>query len=167
MQAADSATCRVVVIGVAGSGKTTVGRRLAERLGAEFVDGDSLHSEVNVAKMVAGTPLVDADRWPWLTSIREVLHRSDRIVVACSGLRRAYRDHLRVEGVSFVYLDLDPATAEERAAGRPDHFMGPGMVVSQFEALERPTDAEPDVVTIDATADVDTVVSAAWNALAG
>ena len=166
MHVAAEATCRVVVIGVAGSGKTTVGRQLAERLGAEFVDGDSLHSAANVAKMVAGTPLDDADRWPWLTSIREVLHRSDRIVVACSGLRRAYRDHLRGDGVRFVFLDLDLATAEERAAERPGHFMGPGMVVSQFETLERPTVVEPDVITIDATADVDTVVSAAWFALA-
>ena len=153
------APMRVVVLGVAGSGKSSVGRRLAERLGTEFVDGDSLHSEANVAKMAAGTPLVDADRWPWLTANREVLRRSDRIVLACSGLRRDYRDHLRGGGdVRFVYLDLDPATAEERAASRRDHFMGSNMIASQFETLERPSADERDVLIVDATAEIDTVV---------
>ena len=150
---------RVVVLGVAGSGKSSVGRRLAEHLGTEFVDGDSLHSAANVAKMAAGTPLVDADRWPWLTENREVLRRSDRIVLACSGLRREYRDLLRGGGdVRFVYLDLDPATAEERAASRRDHYMGSNMIASQFETLERPSADERDVLIVDATAEIDTVV---------
>lgn len=158
---------RIVVLGVAGSGKSSVGRRLAERLGIEFVDGDSLHSEANVAKMAAGIPLVDADRWPWLTENREVLRRSDRIVLACSGLRRDYRDLLRGGGdVRFVYLDLDPATAEERASSRHDHFMGSNMIASQFETLERPAADERDVLIVDATADIDTVVGAVLSALA-
>lgn len=157
---------RVVVIGVAGSGKTTIGRRLAAALGTGFVDGDSLHSDANVAKMAAGTPLVDADRWPWLARIREVLDDNERIVVACSGLRRAYRDRLRGDGVGFVYLELDRAAAEERAARRPGHYMGAGMIASQVAVLEPPGPDELDVVRVDATADVGAVVAAALVGLA-
>ncbi|MDW3214651.1 MAG: gluconokinase [Ilumatobacteraceae bacterium] len=161
-----AAVCRVVVTGVAGSGKTTVGRRLAVELDAEFVDGDSLHSEANVAKMAAGIPLVDDDRWSWLASVRDVLRRHERVVVACSGLRRVYRDRLRGHGVRFVHLDLDMATAEERAARRPGHYMGAGMIASQFDALEPPAADEHEVVTVDATAEIAAVVGAALAALA-
>lgn len=157
---------RVVVAGIAGSGKTTIGRRLAEVLGTGFVDGDSLHSEANVAKMAAGVPLDDADRWPWLARIREELNDHAHVVVACSGLRRAYRDRLRGDGVRFVYLHLDQATAEERAAARPGHYMGAGMIASQIDALEPPRSDEHDVVSVDATADVDAVVAAALAGLA-
>lgn len=154
-------------MGVTGSGKSTIGERLAEQLGARFVDSDSLHSESNVAKMDAGIPLDDDDRWPWLTRVRDVLSRNDAVVIACSSLKREYRDLLRDAGdVRFVYLDLDPATAEERTSSRDDHFMKSDMVESQFDALERPTADERDVATVDATADIDTVVGAALGGLA-
>ncbi len=157
---------RVVVAGIAGSGKSTIGRRLADVLGARFVDGDSLHSEANIARMAVGVPLDDVDRWPWLSRIREELDDHEHLVVACSGLRRAYRDRLRGDGVRFVFLDLDQTTAEERAADRPGHYMGAGMIASQIDALEPPGPDEHDVVSVDATVDVDAVVAAALAGLA-
>jgi gluconokinase len=160
-----SAPRRIVVMGVAGSGKTTVARSVAAALGSEFVDADSLHSEASVAKMAAGLPLDDADRVPWLDAVRDVLAGCDDIVVACSALRRRYRDVLRTAGgVRFVYLDLDQDTATSRTLHRAGHFMGPTMVASQFEALEPPF-GERDVVVIDATASLDDVVPHTLRAL--
>lgn len=150
---------RVVVMGVAGSGKTTVGARLADRLGARFVDADGLHPQANVDKMSAGQPLDDDDRWPWLQRVRDELCSGQPTVVACSALTRRYRDVLReAGGVQFVFLDLDAATARERAENRAGHFMGTGMVASQFETLEDPA-AESDVTVIDARDDLESVVN--------
>jgi len=138
-------------MGVAGSGKSTVGASLASRLGARFVDADSLHPPHNVAKMSAGIPLDDADRGPWLAAVRDALAADGSVVVACSALRREYRDVLRGVGdVRFVFLDLDESSARRRAAEREGHFMSAAMVASQFETLERPGPDEPDVVTVDA-----------------
>ena len=157
---------RVVVMGVAGSGKSAVGVALADALGARFVDADGLHPEANVAKMSAGVPLTDDDRWPWLERVSDVLASGDPVVVACSALRRRYRDALRAAGgVRFVLLDVDQATATERAARRAGHFMGPGMVASQFAALERPAADEDDVIVVDASAPAADVVAAAVAAL--
>jgi len=157
---------RVVVIGVAGCGKSTIGAAIAARLDVPYVDADDLHTDASVAKMASGEPLSDADRWPWLARVQGVLRRPDGVVVACSALARRYRDLLRhADGVRFVFLDVDAATAERRSAGRVGHYMGSRMVASQFDVLERPTGAEPDVVTIDATADVEAVVTAAVDAL--
>ena len=151
---------RIVVMGVTGSGKTTVGRALAEALEAAFLDADSVHPPANVAKMSAGEPLTDDDRWPWLARLRAELRSSDSIVVACSALKRRYRDLLRHAGeVRFVFLDLDPDTARERATHREGHYMGAEMVASQFEALERPGVDETDVVTVDATGVLDAIVA--------
>ncbi len=149
----------LVVMGVSGSGKTTVGERVAERLGAVFVDADSAHPDANVDKMAAGIPLTDDDRWPWLDTLRAELESSDRIVVTCSALKRSYRDVLRAAGeVRFVHLDIDRQTALDRVGGRDDHFMKADMVDSQFADLEPPADDETDVTVIDGRATVDAIV---------
>lgn len=153
---------RIVVMGVAGSGKSTVGEALAGRLGARFVDGDSLHPAANVAKMAAGTPLDDDDRWPWLARVRAELRTGAPVVIACSALKRRYRDLLRhAEGVCFVYLDLTLDAAHARAAAREGHFMSAAMVESQFAALERPAAEETDVLALDASAALEAVVASA------
>ena len=161
-------TDRIVVMGVAGSGKSTVGQALATRLGATFVEGDQLHPAGNVAKMAAGTPLTDEDRWPWLAAVRRALRATGAVVVACSALRRSYRDALRgATGVRFVELAVDPGEATRRLAGRRGHFMKAGMVASQFAALEPPAADETDVAVVDATGTVADVVRRAAEALGG
>ncbi len=153
-------------MGVAGSGKTTIGQAVADAIGAVFVDADSLHPPANVDKMASGQPLTDADRWPWLARVRQELRSTNRIVIACSALKRPYRDLLRHAGdVRFVYLALDPATARDRALHRAGHFMGADMVASQFDTLEPPQADETDVVTIDGTRHVDEVVAEAVRGL--
>jgi len=162
--AVDPASARaLVVMGVSGSGKTTVGARLARELGWEFLDADDFHPEANVAKMAAGQPLTDADRAPWLAALAAALRsrlRAGRgVVLACSALRRAYRDSLRTAGpgVAFLYLRTLPELARRRVAGRRGHYFPPGLVESQFGALEEPDpDAEPDVIVAPADAPLGT-----------
>jgi gluconokinase len=147
----------LVIMGVSGSGKSTVGMLLAQRLGWPFEEGDSLHPAANVAKMAAGHPLTDEDRWPWLDRIGAKLAQGERTVVACSALRRAYRDRLRAAAgpkLRFVYLEATPEEMRARVAGRVGHYMPASLVDSQFAALEPPRD-EPDVITISAHADLD------------
>ncbi len=157
---------RIVVAGVAGSGKSTVGTALAERLGGRFVDGDSLHPAANVEKMTAGRPLDEDDRWPWLDTIVETMRAEASIVVACSALTLRSRDRLRlIPGVRFVLLDLEEAEAAERVEARANHFMSPALVASQFSTLERPGREEVDVATVDASADLFAVIDAAVVAL--
>jgi len=157
---------RVVVMGVSGAGKSTVGVALAQRLDARFLDADSLHTDANVAKMAAGVPLTDGDRLPWLERVRQELGSHDRLVVACSTLRRSYRDVLRRAGdVRFVFLDLDPSTARRRSEQRHGHFMPADLVASQFETLERPATDEVDVIAVDAHDGVDTIVERVINEL--
>ena len=154
-------------MGVAGSGKSTVGQAVADAIGAVFVDADSLHPPANVAKMAAGHPLTDDDRWPWLARVRQELRGADDIVIACSALTRRYRDLLRHAGdVRFVFLALDAATARDRALQRTGHFMGADMVASQFSTLEPPEADETDIVAIDGTGHVDDVVAEAVRRLA-
>ena len=146
----------IVVMGVSGSGKTTVGLRLAEALGAEFVDGDDLHTDAARAKMKSGAPLTDEDRWPWLDRVGAMLALGKRTIVACSALRRAYRDRLRSTAgpkLKFVYLQADPDTMRARVAGRHGHYMPASLVTSQFADLE-PPDGEADVVAVSADADL-------------
>ena len=138
----------LVVMGVSGSGKSTVAILLAERLGWPFLEGDALHSARNVAKMKAGMPLDDADRAPWLAAIADWIEGRLRAgtggVVTCSALRRAYRDRLRQagDGVIFVYLKGAKSLIATRVAERHDHFMPPTLLDSQFATLEEPASDE-------------------------
>lgn len=151
---------RVVVMGVAGSGKTTVGRALAECCNAELVDADTAHPAANIEKMARGEPLDDFDRAPWLRTLTAHLSEADRVVVTCSALKRAYRDVLRsAGGVRFVHLSITPELAIERTSSRQGHFMKPGMVTSQFATLEPPAADELDIIVVDAAGDVDTVLA--------
>lgn len=151
----------VVVMGVTGSGKSTVGAALAERMGVPFADADDFHSPANVAKMRAGTPLDDDDRLPWLRAIGEWLagHREGGAVVTCSALKRAYRDILRDAAHDIVFLHLagDMETVRERVAHRPGHFMPESLVQSQFDALE-PLQDDEGGVAIDFGLSVDEIV---------
>lgn len=138
----------VVLMGVSGSGKTTVGKALAGRLGWAFLDADDFHPEANVAKMSRGEPLTDEDRRPWLDAVRERLElagdRREQVVLACSALKHSYRDYLRQTEppqVRFVYLEGSEELIRQRLAKRQGHFMPPGLLHSQFEALEPPADA--------------------------
>ena len=152
-------TRRIVVMGVSGSGKTTVGERLASRLDAAFVDADTVHPPANIEKMSAGIPLTDDDRGPWLRRLRDELHAAEPIVVTCSALKRRYRDVLREAGqIVFVFLEVDRDTVRTRVAGRTDHFMPADMIDSQFATLEPPTDDEDDVMFVDAARPVSHVV---------
>lgn len=129
---------RIVVMGPSGCGKSTVGSALAESLGARFVDGDDLHPAANVEKMSAGIPLDDEDREPWLRTVGETLQGEERIVVACSALRRAYRDAIRTVAPDafFAELVVDRDLLAERLTSRPDHFMPASLLDSQLQTLE-------------------------------
>ena len=137
----------LVLMGVSGSGKTTVGQRLADRLGWDFVDGDAFHPDANVKKMARGEPLTDADRAPWLRALQQFIHKrlanDDPAIVACSALKAAYREVLRAgnDGVRFVYLRGEYDLIRRRMEARDDHFFKPDLLASQFDALEEPTDA--------------------------
>lgn len=133
----------LVIMGVSGSGKSTVAGLLAGRLGWDLAEGDDLHPESNVAKMQAGRPLTDEDRWPWLESIASWIRAHTETgtpgVVTCSALKKRYRDILRSEGVVFVFLEGTQEKISDRLASRHGHFMPPALLESQFEALEAPT----------------------------
>lgn len=137
----------IIVMGVTGSGKTTVGERLAATLGWRFHDADDFHPEVNKAKMHAGIPLTDEDRWPWLQALRAVIEQAladhTGAVVTCSALKRAYRDVLAggLSGVHYVHLTGDPRVLATRLADRRGHFMNPALLDSQLSTLEAPADA--------------------------
>jgi gluconokinase len=145
----------LVVMGVSGSGKSTIAAMLAHRLNWIYEDGDWFHPQSNIDKMHHGEPLTDADRWPWLHAIADWIDATrasgNRGVVACSALKRAYRDILIGErkDVGLVFLQGDRDLIAQRIAARADHFMPPGLLDSQFQALEPPRpDEQPIVVSI-------------------
>ncbi|MFF4422412.1 gluconokinase [Streptomyces sp. NPDC001549] len=160
----------VVVMGVAGSGKSTVGALLAQRLSLPFLEADDLHPAANRAKMAAGRPLDDEDRRPWLISladwIKEATDSGRGGVVACSALKRTYRDQFRRAGagVWFLHLTLDQATANRRVAGRTGHFMPARLEESQYTTLEPLRRDEPGT-TVDAGATPHAIVDEAVKAL--
>lgn len=160
----------LVVMGVSGSGKTTVARMLADQLHLSFAEADEFHPQANIDKMSAGTALTDEDRWPWLRAMRDWLTTQSRTghstVVTCSALKVVYRDVLReAEGrVRFIHLAAPPEVIGDRLEHRSGHFMPASLLPSQYQALE-PLTADEDGVTIDVGASPEDVVSAVLAAL--
>ena len=158
----------IVVMGVSGCGKTTLGNALAKRLNATFLDADDFHPPANVAKMRAGTPLTDDDRAPWLTALnRELLERGERgesVVLACSALKRRYRETIgaQLAHIDWIFLDGSFDVIAERMRARANHYMPESLLRSQFDALERPDNAIQISIELSAAEQLD----AALNALA-
>lgn len=143
---------RMVIMGVSGCGKSSVGEGLSARLGIPYRDGDDLHPPENVAKMAAGVPLTDADRWPWLDRVARVLTQEAPVIVGCSALKRVYRDRIRTAGqVTFVHLVGSRDLIAGRMAARKGHYMPLTLLDSQFAALEPPGPEEAIAVSIDQT----------------
>lgn len=161
----------IIIMGVSGSGKSTIGEALAERLDVPFIDADNLHPRSNVEKMRGGTPLNDEDRWPWLEIVADAMRNTadtnGRVVCACSALKRAYRDCLRKqadEPVAFILLHGEQAVIAERQANRPGHFMPPELLDSQFATLE-PFEPDEHGIVLDVVLSVDEIVEKAEKAL--
>jgi gluconokinase len=151
----------IVVTGVSGSGKSTVGAALAQRLRVPFGDADDFHPAANIAKMTAGQPLNDDDRHPWLEAVGEWLaqHCAGGGVMSCSALKRKYRDQLRrhCRGVVFLHLDGTPEVIGRRQASRPGHFMPASLLASQFDTLE-PLEPDESGTSIDVDQNIDSIV---------
>jgi gluconokinase len=149
----------LILMGVAGSGKSSVGAALAARIGVEFVEGDELHSPASRRKMHEGIALTDEDRWPWLRAIAAaidaILARAGSAVITCSALKQSYRDLLARPGAQFVYLKVSWSVARARLAARTEHFFAPSLLQSQFDTLEEPHDA----LVVDADRSVELIVS--------
>jgi gluconokinase len=158
----------LILMGVTGSGKTTIGQRLAQTLGCPFYDGDDYHSQANKKKMSMGIPLTDEDRMSWLQILHAAMKKwekeSPRTLLACSALKQKYRDLLsdRIP-VQWIYLKGDIAVIRQRLQGRKDHFAGPDLLESQFEALEEPQKA----LLVDIEKEPDTIVKQLVEALKG
>lgn len=153
---------RMILMGVAGSGKSTVGEALARQLGATYYDGDDLHPQSNIEKMSRGEPLTDDDRWPWLTKVGERLGEADgMLIIGCSALKRAYRDHIREKAgapVVFIHLAGSRKVIESRMGARTGHFMPTSLLDSQFATLEVPS-ADEHAVTVDIDQTLDDIVN--------
>jgi len=161
---------RVVVMGVSGCGKTTIGDLVARELGVPFLDGDSLHPVENVAKMAAGTPLTDEDRWPWLATVGAALAKAGDggLVLACSALRRSYRDAIRAQAPDTIFLHLHGTkdVLGQRLEGRTGHFMPTTLLDSQLATLE-PLQADEAGFVVDIAAPVDEVVASTLKSYSG
>ncbi|TBF54743.1 gluconokinase [Rhizobium leguminosarum] len=162
----------IIVMGVSGCGKSSVGEKLTEALHLAFVEGDALHPAANVEKMSKGIPLTDEDRMPWLDRIGEdikaSLEKSEGIIVSCSALKRLYRDRLRAAAggkLFFVYLEGSRALLMKRMGERKGHFMPASLLDSQLATLEVPT-GEPGVVTVDIDDTIDGIAATALKGLA-
>ena len=157
----------IILIGVSGAGKTTVGRLLAQDLGWPFYEGDDFHPQSNVAKMAQGVALTDEDRWPWLDRIRELIgtlvDSHENAVIACSALKHTYRKHLLegYQGMVLVYLKGNYSLIRSRLAQRQNHFMKADLLDSQFRTLEEPEGA----ITIEVVPDPQEIVDAVKQAL--
>lgn len=143
----------IIIFGVSGAGKTTIGKLLARDIGADFLEADDFHPAANIEKMRSGRPLTNEDRWPWLECLRRQIEQSfflgKNAVLACSALKRAYRDRLRVsDEVKFVFLSGDHALIEKQLRSRQSHFMNPALLQSQFDDLEEPLPDE-NALTIE------------------
>jgi gluconokinase len=152
---------RLVVMGVSGCGKSSLGEALAEALGLPLVEGDDFHSPESVSKMRAGVALTDADRAGWLDRLgQELAAHAEGVVLSCSALKRGYRDRLRAAapGLRFVFMELARAEAERRVASRAEHFFAASLVENQFATLESPV-GEPGVLAVDATAPMPQLVA--------
>ena len=153
----------VVVMGVAGCGKTEIGRQLAQQLSLPFIEGDQFHPEANVEKMRNGVPLTDADRAGWLQIlVQQLQQHTDGAVLACSALKKQYRDLFRTntQAPHFIFLQITETLAKQRVAERCGHFYPPSLVTSQFQTLEAPLD-EVDVCTVEADQLIEQVVKQA------
>ena len=147
----------IVVMGVAGCGKSSVGAAIATRSGGRLIEGDAFHPAANIAKMSAGIPLTDEDRWPWLARVGAELAQHPPAVVACSALKRAYRDALRAQApqAPFVLLSADATQIEAQVSARQGHFMPPALLQSQLAALEPLGDDEQGItIEVDAAPEV-------------
>ncbi|MBO8133279.1 gluconokinase [Dickeya fangzhongdai] len=155
----------IILMGVSGSGKSSVGARLAREINAKFIDGDDLHPRANIQKMASGQPLNDDDRAPWLERLNDaaysLLHKNETGIIVCSALKKRYRDRLREgnDGMVFLYLKGSFEVILQRHQARAGHFMPTGLLQSQFDALEEPGETETDVITVDINGPMDQVVA--------
>lgn len=161
----------VIVMGVSGTGKSTIGAVLAKKWQAKFIDGDDLHPKENILKMSSGRSLNDDDRTPWLERIRDVIfsieRKNEKAVIVCSALKKQYRDMLREgnQNVVFLYLSGNIELVASRLEQRKGHFMPLALLESQFATLEIPNDSEKDVKTVDIDGQFDDVVNRAFLAV--